>query len=113
MDMPFQMQSMVPEASSSSLASQEMGCAMNSTPSRAATSLATSMSKPTMSLFSSRNPIGGKLSSRPRMKVPFSRMFSTEVSSSAMARPETASIRTSRMANSFFILQTRSFSQPL
>ena len=54
MVMPFQMQSILPELSSSSLESQSIGWNSTSTPRREATSLARSMSKPTISFFSSR-----------------------------------------------------------
>ncbi|MNR30728.1 hypothetical protein D3C85_1481970 [compost metagenome] len=52
-------------ASSASLALQSMGLNSMSRPMRLPASRARSMSKPTSSFFSSRNPMGGKLSSRP------------------------------------------------
>ena len=51
---PFQMQSMLPVLSSCSLASQLMGWSFRVMPRREQTSLATSMSKPTIWPFSSR-----------------------------------------------------------
>ena len=69
---PFQIQSMLPVASSCSFAFQSIGWGTSSTPRRFATSLAASISKPTISPFSSLKPIGGKESSSPRMNVPLS-----------------------------------------
>ena len=60
---------MLYELSSCSFAFHEIGCITSCTPSLLHTSFATSISNPTISLFSSLYPIGGKLSSSPKMKV--------------------------------------------
>ena len=87
MDNPFHKQSTEPVLSSISLVDHSIGCNFNSTPIRFATSVATSISKPTILLFSSRKPIGGKLSSNPSTKVPLSKTFCKELS---CAVPESA-----------------------
>ena len=75
------MQSILPLLSSLSLASQLMGCVTRVTPIFSQTFLATSMSKPTTSIpFSERKPMGGKLSSRPRVNTPLSFTFCRESS---------------------------------
>ena len=61
----FQMASMRLPFSSASLALQSIGLKVTSMPARLQASLARSMSKPTISFFSLRKPMGAKLSSRP------------------------------------------------
>ena len=77
---PFQRQSTLPSLSSLTLLSQSMGISSSSTPIRLHTSRATSMSNPTMLLSSSRKPMGGKESSSPSTKVPFSFTLARESS---------------------------------
>ena len=67
---PDQMQSMLPPLSSSSLESQSIGWSTSSTPRRAVTSFARSMSKPTCVPSSPTKPIGGYASSKPMTSLP-------------------------------------------
>ena len=62
---PFHNTSIRLDFSSASLLSQSIDLNSTSEPIRFATSFARSISKPTSSPFSSLNPIGGKLSSKP------------------------------------------------
>ena len=102
------MQSIFPVLSSCSLESQLMGCARNFTPKRFETSLAKSMSKPTISFFSSRKPIGGNESSKPRTKTPLLLSSAKELSPFAPFLAHPAKVAATRAAAiavtiSFFI----------
>ena len=107
---PFHRQSMFPVMSSCSLLFQSIGWGTSSTPRRLHTSLAQSMSNPTISPFSSRYPIGGNESSRPRTNCPFSRTslreLSTPFSEAPPAKSEKLSKRATRIQNVFFICTT-------
>ena len=72
---PFQIQSMVPESISISLASQSTGCFTSFQSFLSHTSCASSRSNPTYSPSSSLYPYGGKEASNPTIKV--SSSFST------------------------------------
>ncbi|OQB45384.1 MAG: hypothetical protein BWY01_01296 [Synergistetes bacterium ADurb.Bin155] len=79
------MQSIFPVFSSCSFAFQSIGCGTSWIPSRRHASRATSMSKPTISLFSSRNPIGGNASSSPSTSAFFSMTFCSDKSPAGLS----------------------------
>src|SRR5690554_65901 len=106
---PFQIQSIFFVLSSCSLALQLIGCNLKLIPRREQTSLATSISKPTISPCSSLYPIGGKLSSSPKTNSPFACTSSQELSVSlSLLQPERAktSISTARKKDGMYLFIT-------
>ena len=82
--------------------SHSQGLNLASTPILLATSLARSISNPTISSFSSLNPIGAKVASNPTVKYPSFFTFSKELSA-ANKLIEVNTIITKTAINNFFI----------
>ena len=98
---PFQRTSTRPLFSSASLEFQSIALNSTSQPKRLEASLAKSISKPTISFFSSLKPIGGKLSSRPTTIFCAASFFA--VSLPQPARAATAKTSIIQTAKIFFI----------
>ena len=104
---PFHNASMRPLWISASLLAQSMPLNSTSVPRRFAASFASSTSKPVISFFSSRKPIGGKLSSRP-MTIFFGASFAAFCPPHPAIRP--AASMSDKQTNKIFFKTKHSFS---